>query len=149
MKQQAKTPEQQLAEDCADAMAMHDAVSKSLGISIESLAPGRAVLSMKVRQDMLNGHGICHGGMIFTLADTAFAYACNSEDQAAVASGCTIDFLKPGAEGEQLVATAEKHYQSSRTGLYDVAVCNQNNEVLAQFRGRAFRINRTVISEET
>lgn len=148
MEQMTNTAEQKLAEECADVMALHDAVSQSLGIKIESLAPGKAVLSMQVREDMLNGHGICHGGMIFTLADTAFAYACNSENQAAVASGCSIDFLRPGAKGERLIATAEKHYQSRRTGLYDVSVCNQDNEVLAQFRGRAFRINRTVISEE-
>ncbi len=142
------TDTKQLAERCARAMWPRDRASHAMGIRLESMDEGRAVMSMEVRKDMLNGYAMCHGGYIFSLADDAFAYACNSQNQAAVASGCTIDYLRPAHEGEVLTATAECLHQSARNGLYDVTVTNERGEVVALFRGRSSRLNKPVMSEE-
>jgi acyl-CoA thioesterase len=101
---------------------------------------------MTVRPDMVNGHHICHGGMIFTLADTAFAYACNSYNKNTVASACNIDFLAPGKEGEVLEAEAQERSLSGRTGVYDVTVRTREGRVVALFRGKSYRINGEVIA---
>lgn len=135
---------QQLAEACADAMFSRDHASRELGMRIESVAPGRAVLSMTVRQEMVQGHGNCHGGFIFTLADSAFAFACNSYDEATVASGCSIDYLGPGRLGDVLTATAEERSRRGRTGIYDITVRNQHGDEVALFRGRSYKIRGTV-----
>ncbi len=108
---------QTLAETVAAAMWSRDRAAQSLDMRLDSIAPGSARLSMTVRGDMLNGHGICHGGMIFTLADTAFAYACNSDNHNTVASACHIDFLAPAREGDRLQARAEARTQGRRTGV--------------------------------
>jgi len=100
-----------------------------------------------VRETMVNGHGMCHGGMIFSLADSAFAFACNSQNFVAVASGACIDFLEPASAGDVLTASASIVNQDKKTGLYDVAVSNQNNRVIAQFRGRSARIRGAVLPE--
>ena len=115
---------QQLAEACADAMFARDHASRGLGMRLERVAPGRAVLSMTVRQEMVQGHGHCHGGFLFALADSAFAFACNTYDEATVAAGCSIDYLGPAWEGDVLTASAEERSRRGRTGVYDITVCN-------------------------
>jgi acyl-CoA thioesterase len=131
---------QALAERVAAAMYGRDVASQALGMRVARIAPGHAELAMTVRADMLNGHAICHGGFIFTLADSAFAYACNSYNLATVASGCTIDFLAPAHEGDVLTAVAQERSASGRTGVYDIEVVNQRAEKIALFRGKSYRI---------
>lgn len=140
--------DQQLAEAAAAAMWSGDSASQAMGMEIESVAPGRAVLSMKVRQDMLNGHALCHGGFLFALADSAFAFACNSENHSAVAAGARIEYLAPGRPGDRLTAVAEQVHQGRRTGLYDVTVSNQNGRTLVVFRGNAHRIGGNLVDLE-
>lgn len=140
---------QLLAEACTAAMWADDKASQAMGMVIESVAPGRAVLSMPVREDMVNGHAICHGGHIFTLADSAFAFACNSENFNTVAAGARIEFLAPGKLGDQLTAVAEQRHQGGRTGVYDVVVTNQDGDRLALFRGNSHRIGGALVDEDT
>ena len=149
LEQQPKpTPEeaQAMADATAAAMWSRDQAAQALGMRIETVRPGYAKLSMVVRPDMVNGHHICHGGMIFTLADTAFAYACNSYNKNTVASACNIDFLAPGKEGELLEAEAIEQSQSGRTGVYDVTVRGEKGKTIALFRGKSYRINGEVIA---
>ena len=136
---------QALAERVAAAMYARDVASQGLGMRVERIAPGRAELTMTVRADMLNGHAICHGGFIFTLADSAFAYACNSYNLTTVASGCTIDFLAPARVGDLLTAIALRSCAIGRTGVYDVEVDNQRGERIALFRGKSYRIKGHVV----
>ena len=138
---------QVLAERVADSMYARDTASIALGIRIETVGPGRADMVMAVRPDMLNGHAICHGGFIFTLADSAFAYACNSYNLVTVASGCSIDFLAPAREGDVLTARGVERSASGRTGVYDIEVFNQRGEKIALFRGKSYRIKGHVIEE--
>lgn len=144
----AKHPDAQaLAEAVAETMWGRDRAANALGIRIESVGPGRSHLSMPVRGDMVNGHHICHGGLIFALADTAFAYACNSYNKNTVASACHIDFLAPGMENDTLDAEAVERSQSGRTGVYDVTVTSrQSGKTIALFRGKSYRINGEVIA---
>ncbi|TDU28998.1 acyl-CoA thioesterase [Panacagrimonas perspica] len=135
-----------LARRCGESMYANDHASQGLGIRIEAIGPGFARMSMRVRRDMLNGYGTCHGGFLFTLADSAFAFACNSRNDATVAAGCSIEFLRPGREGELLVATAQERVLSGRTGIYDAAVVNESGETIAVFRGRSARIKGEVIA---
>ena len=114
---------------------------------IAAVAPGRAEMTMTVRADMLNGHAICHGGFIFTLADSAFAFACNSYNLNTVASGCGIDFLAPAREGDILKAVAHERSAAGRTGVYDIEVTNQDGHKIALFRGKSYRIKGHVIDE--
>lgn len=118
-----------------------------MGITVDEVAEGRGVLSMRVRADMLNGHGVCHGGFIFALADTAFAYACNSRNAVNLAQSCSIEFISPAREGERLTATAVQHFQADRTGLYDVTVQRDSGEVVAEFRGRSYRVRGEILGE--
>jgi acyl-CoA thioesterase len=145
----AATPQeaQALAERVADGMYSRDTASRGLGIRIAAVGPGRAELTMTVRADMLNGHAICHGGFIFTLADSAFAFACNSYNLTTVASGCAIDFMAPAREGDVLTAIARERSVSGRTGVYDIEVRNQDGETVALFRGKSYRIRGHVIEE--
>jgi acyl-CoA thioesterase len=138
------TPEA-LAQAVADAMYARDPAVRAFGIRIDEVGPGHARLSMPVRDDMLNGHGLCHGGLIFTLADSAFAYACNSRNQNTVASGCTIDYLAPGQPGDVLVAVAFEQSLAGRTGVYDITVSNQDGKRLALFRGRSASVKGGVL----
>lgn len=142
------TPEeaQALAAATAKAMWSRDQAAQALGMSIQMVKPGYAKLTMAVRADMVNGHHICHGGMIFSLADTAFAYSCNSYNKNTVASACHIDFLAPGKEGEMLEAEAIEQSQSGRTGVYDVTVRSSSGKTIALFRGKSYRINGEVIA---
>ena len=137
---------QELAEAVAEAMWSRDRAAQALGMRIDSVAPGRASLSMPVRSDMVNGHHICHGGLIFALADTAFAYACNAYNRNTVASGCNIDFVAPGKEGDTLQAEAVERALSGRTGVYDVTVRDSAGNTVALFRGKSYRISGEVIA---
>lgn len=136
---------QALAERVAAQMWERDDASQKLGMRIVRVAPGQAELAMRVRADMLNGHAICHGGFIFTLADSAFAYACNSYNLVTVASGCAIDFLAPAREGDVLTAVGREVSSSGRTGVYDIDVTNQRGDKIALFRGKSYRIKGHVI----
>ena len=131
---------QQLAEQVRDAMLAGDQATRMLGMQITEVGPGRAVLTMTVRRDMLNGHAICHGGLIATLADSAFAFACNSYNELTVASGFAIDLLAPGRLGDVLTASCTESSKSGRTGVYDTDVRNQRGERVALFRGRSYTL---------
>ncbi len=134
-----------LAERAAAAMFSRDRASQDLGMKILEMGPGRAKLSMRVRGNMLNGHAICHGGFVFSLADSAFAFACNSHNRATVASGATVDFLTAVREGDELFAEAIEVWRSRRTGVYEVTVTTAAGEKVALFRGRAHEIAGSVI----
>jgi acyl-CoA thioesterase len=134
-----------LAERSAEAMFSRDRASQDLGMRILEMGPGRARLSMRVRGNMLNGHAICHGGFVFSLADSAFAFACNSHNRATVAAGATVDFLAAVREGEELFAEAIEVWRSKRTGVYEVTVSTEAGEKVALFRGRAHEIGGPVI----
>jgi acyl-CoA thioesterase len=136
-----------LAHRVGDHMFANDTASKLLGMKIISVAPGRAELTMRVRTDMLNGHGMCHGGFIFALADSAFAFACNSHNYVTVASACTIDFIQPAQVGDELRATAVERTLAGRTGVYDIAVANGRGETVALFRGKSHRLQGHVVPE--
>ncbi|MBS1142938.1 MAG: Phenylacetic acid degradation-related protein:Phenylacetic acid degradation protein PaaD [Proteobacteria bacterium] len=137
---------QALADATAEAMYSRDRAAQALGIRIVRVQPGASLLTMVVRSDMVNGHHICHGGMIFSLADTAFAYACNSYNKNTVASACHIDFLAPAKEGETLEAEAVERSASGRTGVYDITVRIAGGKTVALFRGKSYRINGEVIA---
>ena len=136
-----------LARACADAMWADDRASAALGIEITDVAPGRAVASMTVRADMVNGHGMAHGGYVFTLADTAFAFACNTHGQRTVAAGAEIAFLAPAPEGARLRAEAVERYREGRSGICDVTVRAQDGTVVAEFRGRSRTIAGRLVPE--
>ncbi len=119
------------------AMFARDAASQALGIEVEVDAPGRATATLTVTDEMLNGFGVCHGGYIFALADTAFAFACNGYEAVTVAAGATIDFLLPVNSGEALTAVARERSRGGRTGLYDVSVTDTQGREVAVFRGRS------------
>jgi acyl-CoA thioesterase len=135
-----------LARDVGQAMWSRDNATNALGMQLISIAPGAATITMQVRSDMVNGHHICHGGLIFTLADSAFAYACNSYNLNTVASACHIDFLAPAHEGDVLEATATERSASGRTGVYDIEVKVQGGKQVALFRGKSYRIKGEVIA---
>ncbi len=130
---------QAVAEACAAAMWNGDRASQHLGMSVDAVGPGTAVLSMTITDTMANGHGIAHGRYIFTLADSAFAFACNGHGLHAVAAQCQITYLKPGRVGDRLVATAREIALEGRTGICDVRV-TRDDEVVAEFRGHSRQI---------
>lgn len=139
---------QERAERSARAMWATDSASAGLGMQIDEIGPGRCVMSMTVTPAMLNGHRICHGGYIFTLADSAFAFACNSYNQLVVAQENTITYLAPGQEGERLVATATEAARNGRSGVYDVVVTGQDGRQVALFRGLSRQIKGQHFKEE-
>lgn len=130
-----------LARDSAERMYAADRASRALGIRIEIPAPGTAEARMPVTSKMVNGHDICHGGYIFTLADTAFAFACNAYGKVTVAAGATIEFLAPAKLGDRLLAVAIEVSRGGRSGLYDVTITDQRERVIAMFRGRSVMLN--------
>jgi acyl-CoA thioesterase len=138
---------QRLAERAADALLARDTTAKMLGILIVGVKPGYARVSMTVRSDMVNGHRTCHGGLIFTLADTAFAVSCNSNNESTVAAAASIDFLAPAFEADELSAEGTELWRSGRTGIYEVTVTNQRGERIALFRGRSHRIGGAVTTD--
>ena len=137
-----------LAKQVGVSMFAVDTASKdTMGMELISCEPGRAVIRMEVKEIHLNGHKICHGGFIFTLADSTFAFACNSYNKSAVAAGCSIEFLKPAHEGDVLTCEAQEQVLSGRHGIYDMRVTNQRGEVVAVFRGKSAQIQGTVFPE--
>jgi acyl-CoA thioesterase len=134
---------QALAEACAEAMWAGDAVAQRLGMARERIAPGEATLSMEITEAMLNGHGLAHGGYVFTLADTAFAYACNGYDQRTVGHQAAITYLAPAHRGDRLTAAAREVHRAGRGGVYDVSITNQRGEPVAEFRGHARTVKGT------
>ena len=144
-----RSPEQ-LAAAVGEAMyAVDAAVRDFMQIELLACEPGRARLRMVVREPMLNGHKICHGGFIFTLADSTFAYACNSHNRVTVAAGASIEFLKPAHLGDVLTCEGVEQLLQGRHGIYDMKVSNQRGEVVAMFRGKSTSIQGTVIPEAT
>lgn len=137
-----------IAQACANKMWQDDRASKGLGMSLQRVAPGEAVLSMTVRKEMTNGHGICHGGFIFTLADSTFAFACNTYDQRTVAQQCAVTFLQPVREGETLTAHAVERTRAGRGGIYDVTVRDSSNKVIAEFRGHSRTISGQLLDNQ-
>jgi acyl-CoA thioesterase len=138
---------QQVAEATRDAMWKDDRASRMLGMSVVDIGPGRATLQMTVRDDMLNGHDICHGGLITTLADSAFAFACNAYNEISVASGFDVNLVAAARGGDRLTATAKELSKSGRTGVYDVQVTNQSGTLIAAFRGRSYSIKGKALIE--
>jgi len=124
-----------------------DAASQALGMTLDEIRPGHARLTMRVRDDMVNGHAICHGGFVFALADSAFAFACNSYDKVAVAQACDIVFVAPARLGDVLVAEADERARYGRNGIYDVTV-RRGEELIAEFRGRSREIGASVTAND-
>lgn len=137
---------QALAERVAAEMYARDRATQGLGIELAEIRPGYARMTMTVRPDMLNGHATCHGGFIFALADSAFAFACNSHNRTTVASACAIDYLVPGREGDRLCAEAVQTWAAGRAGVYDITVTDQHDKAIALFRGKSHRIKGEVIA---
>ena len=137
------TAPEETAADIGAAMYARDRASQALGMALDEVRPGFARLRMTVRADMLNGHGTCHGGIVFALADSAFAFACNSRGVVTVASGCTIEFLAPVREGDELVAEAQERSLEGRNGVYDVDVRRADGRLVATFRGRSAATRRS------
>ena len=135
---------QALAELAGKTMYERVPASQALGMSLDEIRPGYARMSMRVRGDMLNGHATCHGGYIFMLADSAFAFACNSHNFNTVGAGCSIDYLAPGREGDVLVAEAVEQALQGKTGVYDIKVTNQDGRTVALFRGKSHRVSGMV-----
>lgn len=138
----------ELARACVDAMYSRDVASKSIGIIIAEVREGYARLNLSVKTDMLNGHGICHGGFIFTLADTAFACACNTRNDVNLAQKCSIEYKRPGKAGDRLTATAEHLSQDGRYGVYQVTVTDQDDNLIALFEGQSCRVKGTLLADE-
>ena len=136
---------QELAEACAAAMWAEERASRALGMSLDRVAPGEAVLSMTVTEAMTNGHGTTHGGYIFTLADSAFGYACNTRNQRTVAQHCSITFLAPSAVGDRLSAHAVERALVGRGGIYDITVTDQTGRAVAEFRGHSRTVKGTLL----
>lgn len=132
-----ETEAQRLAELAAEALFANDHASRNLGIGIEAVRPGFARVRMTVRTDMVNGHGMCHGGIVFALADSAFAVACNTHNAVTVAAAASIDFLAPAHAHDELTAEARELWRSKRSGIYEITVFNQRGETIALFRGRS------------
>lgn len=142
----ALTP-QELAEACADAMWSSDSTSQRLGMKIDRIAPGEATLSMEVTDFMLNGHGLAHGGFVFALADSAFAFACNGYNQRTVAHHAAITYMAPGRIGDRLTADASEVHRAGRNGIYDVHIKNDRGEPVAEFRGHSRTVKGTHLPE--
>lgn len=140
------TPEERAAKS-AEAMWADDHASKWFGMQIDEIAEGRAVLSLTVEQQHCNGHAICHGGVTFSLADSAFAFACNSRNQVTVAQHNSINFIAPGHLGDRLTATAIERQLNGRSGIYDVTVINQDGRTIAEFRGMSRAIKGHLFEE--
>jgi acyl-CoA thioesterase len=135
---------QRLAEQSAQALYGRDRASQALGMRLVAVRPGWARVAMTVRTDMLNGHDLCHGGIVFALADSAFAFACNSYNESTVAAAAAIDFLDGARAGDELTAEASELWRTRRNGIYEVTVTNQRGEQVALFRGRSYRVEGEV-----
>ena len=140
---------QSLAERVTAVMFARDRASQALGMRVTGVRPGWARLVMPVRADMVNGHGLCHGGLVFALGDSAFAFACNSYNDSTVGAAATIDFLSAAREGDELTAEATELWRTRRNGLYEIVVTNQRGERIALFRGRSYRVDGQVVDPVT
>jgi acyl-CoA thioesterase len=137
-----------IAQKAAQTMLSEDRASTAMGIVLHTVKPGYAVVSMEVRADMVNGHNTAHGGIVFSLADTAFACACNSHNVVNVAASCQINFTRPAVLGDRLLATATELSLGRRTGVYDVRIENGAGKLIAVFRGQSMSLNRPVFKED-
>ncbi|MEO1115463.1 MAG: hydroxyphenylacetyl-CoA thioesterase PaaI [Pseudomonadota bacterium] len=147
MKPATEMTAQELAEACARIMWEDDNASQALGMELVRIAPGEADMRMTVTKAMTNGHGNMHGGYLFTLADSAFAFACNTYNQVTVAQHCAITYVKPGALGDVLTAKAREVSREGRSGIYDISLTREDGTVIAEFRGHSRTINRTFLDE--
>ncbi|MET1412255.1 hydroxyphenylacetyl-CoA thioesterase PaaI [Roseibium sp. HPY-6] len=147
MKSVSEMTPQELAEACAQIMWDGDHASQALGMEVLHVAPGKASIRMEVTRQMTNGHGNMHGGYLFTLADSAFAFACNTYNQVTVAQHCTITYVAPGTLGDILTAEAREVSRQGRSGIYDVTLTREDGTVITEFRGHSRTINRTFLSE--
>ncbi len=138
---------EELARRCAEVMWQEDRASQALGMSLDAVGPGTATLSMTVTETMINGHEICHGGLIFTLADSAFAFACNAYNKVTVAQHCSVTFLAPAKLGDRLTARAQERSLHGRGGIYDIRVDNQDGKAIAEFRGHSRTIKGHLVPE--
>jgi phenylacetic acid degradation protein PaaD len=136
-----------IAQKCCETMWGNDLASKDMGMTIEVTEPGRAEARFEVRANMVNGYDICHGGYIFALADSAFAFACNTYNRITVAASASIEFVRPARLGDRLLATAREGHRGGRTGIYDITVTNQDDEIVAIFRGRSYATREPVFSK--
>ena len=139
------TDAQALAAAVGREMFANDHASRALGFVLEEIGPGYARMRMTVREDMVNGHSICHGGIIFTLADSTFAFACNSHNHVTVAQGASIEFVAPGMLGDVLTAVGKERHLHGRNGVYDIAVTNQSGAQIALFRGKSLRLTGRIV----
>ena len=139
---------QELAEACANAMWKTDPASQKLDMKLISIAPGEAVMTMTVQDHMTNGHGTAHGGYLFTLADSAFAFACNTYNQVTVAQHCSVTYIAAGALGDKLTATARELSRAGRSGIYDVRLTREDGTVIAEFRGHSRTIGKSILPAE-
>nr|WP_319383726.1 hydroxyphenylacetyl-CoA thioesterase PaaI [uncultured Roseibium sp.] len=147
MKPLAEMTPQELAEACARIMWEDDNASQAMGMELVRIAPGEADMRMTVSRIMTNGHGNMHGGYLFALADSAFAFACNTYNQMTVAQHCAITYVKPGALGDVLTACAREVSRAGRSGIYDISLTREDGTVIAEFRGHSRTINRTFLTE--
>ena len=138
---------QALAEACAKAMWDDDNATRHLGMELVSVAPGEATIAMTVAEIMTNGHGTCHGGYMFTLADSAFAFACNTYNQRTVAQHCSVNYIAPAFKGDRLTAMAREVSRRGRGGIYDIRITNQEGEHVAEFRGHSRTVKGTHLPE--
>lgn len=138
---------QALAEACAKAMWDDDNATRHLGMELVSVAPGEATIAMSIAETMTNGHGTCHGGYLFTLADSAFAFACNTYNQRTVAQHCSVTYIAPAFRGDRLTATAREVSRRGRGGIYDIRITNQEGGHVAEFRGHARTVKGTHLPE--
>ncbi len=148
MSGQKEQQRQRVAERSAQALYQRDRASQAFGMRLVEVRPGRARVAMTVRPDMVNGHDVCHGGIVFALADSAFAFACNSYNESTVAAAAAIDFLAAARAGDELTAEASELWRSKRNGIYEISVSNQRGERVALFRGRSYRIDGQVTTIE-
>lgn len=144
----AKSDNIAVAQRAGEAMYASDLAAQNLGIVLEEIRPGYARMRMSVRADMLNGHTTCHGGYIFVLADTAFAFSCNSYNRTTVAASAAIEFLAPAYLNDVLTAVSEEQVLGAKLGIYDTVITNQDGQRIALFRGRSYRVRGTLFPEE-
>lgn len=137
----------EIAQKCCETMWGNDVASQDLGMTIEVTKPGQAEARFEVRANMVNGYDICHGGFIFTLADSAFAFACNTYNRITLAASASIEFVRPARLGDKLLAKAAEVHRGGRTGIYDITVTNQDDDVVAIFRGRSHATREPVFSK--
>ena len=142
-----ETTELALAEKCSEHMHRDDRCSQMLGMTVDESRPGYARLNMQIREEMLNGHGNCHGGMIFTLADSAFAHACNTRNHVSVAVSCQVEFLVAVTVDEILIAEAVEQFLQGKNGVYDVRVKSSDGTLVALFRGKSRAIGGVLVTE--